>query len=96
VVLVVQSVRYSAGARRCYPIYIGYYSRIGLVVSIWFDSTLSENGQYTSFAAAYLSGLLNFGAITFLVLAFGALFIWYSYRGSQKDVLCATQPLNAK
>lgn len=54
------------------PFILGTTAIIGTGVSVWFDSTLVENGKYTSLAGVTLSALLNFGVIVFLILALAA------------------------
>jgi hypothetical protein len=62
------------------PFIVGITAIIGAVASILYDLTLVENGQYRNLAAAFLSALLHFGAMTFLVLSLGAficaIYLW--------------------
>jgi hypothetical protein len=62
------------------PLIVGITAIIGAGASILYDTTLILNGQYRNLAAAFLSALLHFGVVTFLVLALGAficaIYLW--------------------
>jgi hypothetical protein len=66
--------------RAVIPLIVGITAIIGAGASILYDTTLILNGQYRNLAAAFLSALLHFGVVTFLVLALGAficaIYLW--------------------